>query len=170
VAWCCRSSISGRRRARRFCRYRDDRPVANFRGIGRLAQHSLLLQRWAIDLTQIGNELGVRYAIEASVEQATLGLRINARLFDARNYADVWADASIATTATCSRHRMRLVFLFGQERRWRVERGAEARRAKSLTPGFNSNRLLGKASDGNGQAWRKGKRVQERSALQPGPF
>jgi hypothetical protein len=32
------------------------------------------------------------------------------------------------------------------------------RRAKSLTPSFNSNRLLGKASDGNGQAWRRGKR------------
>jgi hypothetical protein len=48
--------------------------------------------------------------------------------------------------------------LFGKEGRWRVERGAEARRAKSLTPGFNSNRLLGKASDGNGQAWCKGKR------------
>jgi hypothetical protein len=48
--------------------------------------------------------------------------------------------------------------LFGKEGRWRVERGAEARRAKSLTPGFNSNRLLGKVSDGNGQAWCKGKR------------
>ena len=51
---------------------------------------------------------------------------------------------------------MRLVFLFDQERRWRVERGAQG--AKSLTPGFNSNRLLGKASDGNGQAWCRGKR------------
>ena len=90
MAWCCRSSISGRRRARRFRRYRDDRPVANSRGIGRLAQHSLLLQRWAIDLTQIGNELGVRYAI--SVEQATLGLRINARLFDAQNGTHLWAE------------------------------------------------------------------------------
>jgi TolB-like protein len=49
-----------------------------------------LLQRWAIDLTQIGNELGVRYAI--SVEQATLGLRINARLFDAQNGRHLWAE------------------------------------------------------------------------------
>jgi hypothetical protein len=74
-------------------------------------------------ISGIGNELRVRYAIEGSVQHATLGLRINARFFDAQNYADVWADALIATTATFSRHRLRLVFLFGQEGRWRVERG-----------------------------------------------
>jgi TolB-like protein len=44
----------------------------------------------AIDLTQIGNELGVRYAIEWSVPQATLGLPINVRLFDARNGVGSW--------------------------------------------------------------------------------
>ena len=44
-------------------------------------------------ISGIGNELRVRYAIEGSVQHATLGLRINARLFDAHNYADVWADA-----------------------------------------------------------------------------
>jgi hypothetical protein len=77
---------------------------------------------------------------------------------------------AIATTATFSRHRMRLVFLFDQERRWRVERGAEARRAKSLTPGFNSNRLLGKASDGNGQARCKGKRGSGAKGTPTGPL
>jgi adenylate cyclase len=39
----------------------------------------------AIDLRQIGNEVGVRYAIEGSVQQATLSLRIKARLLDAQN-------------------------------------------------------------------------------------
>ena len=91
--------------------------------------------------------------IERSVQQATLGLRINAKLFDAQNGVHV----SIATTATLP-DTNDVGLLFGKEGRWRVERGAEARRAKSLTPGFNSNRLLGKASDGNGQARCKGKR------------
>jgi adenylate cyclase len=50
----------------------------------------------AIDLRQIGNEVGVRYAIEGSVQQATLSLRIKARLLDAQNGVHV----SIATTAT----------------------------------------------------------------------
>jgi hypothetical protein len=88
-----------------------------------------------------------------SVQQATFSLWINARLFDAQNGVHV----SIATTATFQTQDD-VGLLFGKEGRWRVERGAEARRAKSLTPGFNSNRLLGKASDGNGQAWCKGKR------------
>jgi hypothetical protein len=70
----------------------------------------------------------VRYSIEGSIQQATLDLRINARLLDAQNYADVWADDSIPTTTTFCRHGTRLVFLFGQEGRWRFERG-EARRA-----------------------------------------
>jgi hypothetical protein len=80
--------------------------------------------------------LDQRQTLRRSERRACLGGR-----FD-RNHGDF------------SRHRMRLVFLFGQERRWRVERGAQG--AKSLTPGFNSNRLLGKASDGNGQSMVQG--------------
>jgi hypothetical protein len=55
--------------------------------------------RMAMDLRQIGNELGVRYAIEGSV-QATSSLGINARLVDAQNGAHVLCGASIATTAS----------------------------------------------------------------------
>src|ERR1700722_18670558 len=56
-----------------------------------------------------------------------------------------------------SRHRMMLVFYLAKKVDEELNGAPEARRAKSLTPGFNSNRLLGKASDGNGQAWCKGK-------------
>jgi TolB-like protein len=59
-----------------------------------------LPQGWAIDLSRIGNDLGVGYAIEGSVQQATFSLWINARLFDAQNGVHAWVDASIATTAT----------------------------------------------------------------------
>jgi adenylate cyclase len=58
-----------------------------------------LPQGWAIDLNRIGNDLGVGYVIEGSVQQATFSLWINARLFDAQNGVHVWVDASIATTA-----------------------------------------------------------------------
>jgi TolB-like protein len=59
-----------------------------------------LPEGWAIDLSRIGNDLGVGYAIEGSVQQATFSLWINARLFDAQNGVHAWVDASIATTAT----------------------------------------------------------------------
>jgi hypothetical protein len=104
----------------------------------------------AIDLRPIGNELGVRYAIEGSVQQATLSLRIKARLLDVQNDVHVWGGRFDRNRGDFSRHRAMLVFLFSKEGRWRVERGTEVQCAKSLTPRLNSNRLLGKTSDDNG--------------------
>ena len=45
-----------------------------------------------IDVKQIGRELGVRYAIEASVQHSDERLRINVQLVDAQNGAHLWAD------------------------------------------------------------------------------
>src|SRR5262252_5188986 len=46
----------------------------------------------AIDLTQVGRELGVRYILEGSVRKAGNRVRITAQLIDAANSAHLWAD------------------------------------------------------------------------------
>jgi TolB-like protein len=46
----------------------------------------------ALDVTEIGHELGVRYAIKGSVRAAPGGLRVNAQLIDAENGQHVWVD------------------------------------------------------------------------------
>ena len=46
----------------------------------------------AIDVTQVGRELGVRYVLEGSVRKASGRVRITAQLIDAANSAHLWAD------------------------------------------------------------------------------
>jgi TolB-like protein len=46
----------------------------------------------AIDVTQVGRELGVRYVLEGSVRKAGSRVRITAQLIDAANSAHLWAD------------------------------------------------------------------------------
>jgi TolB-like protein len=46
----------------------------------------------AIDVKQIGRELGVRYVLEGSVRQANDRVRISAQLIDATTGAHLWAD------------------------------------------------------------------------------
>jgi class 3 adenylate cyclase/TolB-like protein len=46
----------------------------------------------ALDVTEIGRELGVRYAIKGSARATAGGLRINAQLIDAENGQHVWVD------------------------------------------------------------------------------
>jgi adenylate cyclase len=46
----------------------------------------------AVDVKQIGRELGVRYVLEGSVRKAGGRVRINAQLIDATNGAHLWAD------------------------------------------------------------------------------
>jgi len=46
----------------------------------------------AIDVKQVGRELGVRYVLEGSVRKAGARLRITAQLIDATNGAHLWAD------------------------------------------------------------------------------
>jgi adenylate cyclase len=46
----------------------------------------------AIDVKQVGRELGVRYVLEGSVRKAGCHVRISARLIDALTGAHLWAD------------------------------------------------------------------------------
>ncbi|MGB9644298.1 MAG: adenylate/guanylate cyclase domain-containing protein [Stellaceae bacterium] len=46
----------------------------------------------AVDVKQVGRELGVRYVLEGSVRRAAGRVRITAQLIDAANNAHLWAD------------------------------------------------------------------------------
>jgi TolB-like protein/tetratricopeptide (TPR) repeat protein len=46
----------------------------------------------AVDVKQVGRELGVRYVLEGSVRKAGQRVRITAQLIDAQNGAHLWAD------------------------------------------------------------------------------
>ena len=46
----------------------------------------------AVDVRQIGHELGVRYVLEGSVRKAADRLRITGHLVDTANGASLWAD------------------------------------------------------------------------------
>jgi len=46
----------------------------------------------AVDVKQVGRELGVRYVLEGSVRKAGGRVRITAQLIDARNGSHLWAD------------------------------------------------------------------------------
>src|SRR5215469_15646487 len=46
----------------------------------------------AVDMKQVGRELGVRYVLEGSVRKAGGRVRITAQLIDAQNGAHLWAD------------------------------------------------------------------------------
>ena len=46
----------------------------------------------AVDIKQIGRELGVRYVLEGSVRKAAGKVRISGQLIDATNGAHLWAD------------------------------------------------------------------------------
>ena len=46
----------------------------------------------AIDVKQIGRELGVRYVLEGSVRRGGERVRVNAQLIDAETGSHVWAD------------------------------------------------------------------------------
>src|ERR1700680_1861565 len=46
----------------------------------------------AIDIKQVGRELGVRYVLEGSVRKATSHVRITAQLIEAESGAHLWAD------------------------------------------------------------------------------
>ena len=46
----------------------------------------------AVDVKEIGKELGVRYVLEGSVQRDQNRVRVNAQLIDAESGADLWAD------------------------------------------------------------------------------
>jgi len=46
----------------------------------------------AVDVKQVGRELGVRYVLESSVRKVGARVRITGQLIDATNGAHLWAD------------------------------------------------------------------------------
>ena len=61
----------------------------------------------AVDIRQVGRELGVRYVLEGSVRRIGDRLRVTAQLIETETGAHLWPTVSTATSATCSRFRIR---------------------------------------------------------------
>ena len=53
---------------------------------------SFIYKGRAVDVKQVGRELGVRYVLEGSVRRAVEKIRITGQLIDATNSAHIWAD------------------------------------------------------------------------------
>jgi TolB-like protein/Tfp pilus assembly protein PilF len=67
--------------------------LSRIRGSFVIARHTAFTYKdKAIDLKQIGRELGVRYALEGSILRSGERMRINAQLVDAETGAHLWAD------------------------------------------------------------------------------
>ena len=61
----------------------------------------------AIDVKQIGRELGVRYVLEGSVRRGGERVRVNAQLIDTETGNHIWADRYDRDLAMSSRCRTR---------------------------------------------------------------
>jgi adenylate cyclase len=67
--------------------------VADLPGLLVIARNSAFTYKGkAVDIRRVGEELGVRYALEGSVRKLGTALRVNARLVSAETGADLWAD------------------------------------------------------------------------------
>jgi class 3 adenylate cyclase/TolB-like protein len=67
--------------------------LARIEGSFVVARNTALSYRGdALDVTDIGHELGVRYAIKGNVRAAPSGLRVNAQLIDAESGQHLWVD------------------------------------------------------------------------------
>jgi adenylate cyclase len=79
----------------------------------------------AIDVKQVGRELGARYVLEGSVRKASSRVRIAGQLIDAETGAHLWADRSTARSKMFSICRTR----------WRrASRGSSNRHCKRPRP------------------------------------
>jgi TolB-like protein len=67
--------------------------LSRFRALFVIARSSSFTYRGkAVDIKQVGDELGVRYVLEGSVRKAANRLRITARLLDVSTGSHLWAD------------------------------------------------------------------------------
>lgn len=67
--------------------------LSRFRSFFVIARNSSFTYKGkAVDVRQVGHELGVRYVLEGSVRKAGSRLRINAQLIDVSTGAHLWAD------------------------------------------------------------------------------
>jgi adenylate cyclase len=67
--------------------------LSRFRGLFVIARNSSFAYKGrAVDVKQVGRELGVRYVLEGSVRKAGSKVRISGQLIDTANGAHLWAD------------------------------------------------------------------------------
>ncbi len=67
--------------------------LSRFRGLFVIARNSSFAYKGrAVDLKEVGRELGVRYILEGSVRKAGSRVRITGQLIDASNGAHLWAE------------------------------------------------------------------------------
>src|SRR5262249_45625541 len=67
--------------------------LSRFKWLFVIARNSTLTYKGrAVDVRQVGRELGVRYALEGSVRKAAGRVRITTQLVEAENRAHIWAD------------------------------------------------------------------------------
>ena len=67
--------------------------LARFKSLFVIARNSSFTYKGrAVDIKQVGRELGVRYVLEGSVRKASNRLRITGQLIDAINGSHVWAE------------------------------------------------------------------------------
>src|SRR5438876_8600152 len=67
--------------------------LSRFRSLFVIARNSSFTYKGkAVDIKQVGRELGVRYVLEGSVRKATNKVRITAQLIDTSTGAHLWAD------------------------------------------------------------------------------
>jgi adenylate cyclase len=67
--------------------------LSRFKSLFVIARNSSFTYKGkAVDIKQVGRELGVRYILEGSVRKAANRLRITGQLIDALNGAHIWAD------------------------------------------------------------------------------
>jgi len=67
--------------------------LSRFKSVFVIARNSSFLYKGrAVDLKQVGRELGVRYVLEGSVRKAAEKVRITSQLIDATTGAHIWAD------------------------------------------------------------------------------
>jgi TolB-like protein len=67
--------------------------LSRFRNLFVISRNSSFTYKGhAVDVKQVGRELGVRYVLEGSVRKATSRVRITAQLIDAATGAHLWAD------------------------------------------------------------------------------
>ena len=67
--------------------------LSRFRSLFVIARNSSFAYKGhAVDVKQVGRELGVRYVLEGSVRKSANRLRVIAQLIDAATGAHIWAD------------------------------------------------------------------------------
>jgi adenylate cyclase len=67
--------------------------LSRFKGLFVIARNSSFIYKGkAVDIKQVGRDLGVRYVLEGSVRKAGARLRITGQLIDATTGAHLWAD------------------------------------------------------------------------------